>query len=65
LDLREPAAAEKSVNDTLQRFGRIDALVNIAGGYRKSICFPRFILFVQSAVALLSLREACGLDAGL
>lgn len=31
LDLREPAAAEKIVNDTLQRFGRIDALVNIAG----------------------------------
>src|SRR5271155_255444 len=31
LDLREPAAAEKIVNDTLQRFGRIDALLNIAG----------------------------------
>jgi 3-oxoacyl-[acyl-carrier protein] reductase len=31
LDLREPAAAEKVVNDTLVRFGRIDALVNIAG----------------------------------
>ena len=31
LDLREPAAAEKIVNGTLQRFGRIDALVNIAG----------------------------------
>ncbi len=31
LDLREPAAAEKVVNDTLARFGRIDALVNIAG----------------------------------
>lgn len=31
LDLREPAAAEKIVNATLQRFGRIDALVNIAG----------------------------------
>src|SRR3984957_61308 len=31
LDLREQGAAEKSVNDTLQRFGRIDALVNIAG----------------------------------
>src|SRR5271155_4602501 len=31
LDLSEPAAAEKIVNDTLQRFGRIDALVNIAG----------------------------------
>jgi 3-oxoacyl-[acyl-carrier protein] reductase len=31
LDLREPAAAEKVVNNTLERFGRIDALVNIAG----------------------------------
>src|SRR5580704_8895203 len=31
LDLREPAAADKIVNDTLGRFGRIDALVNIAG----------------------------------
>ena len=31
LDLREAAAAEKVVNDTLARFGRIDALVNIAG----------------------------------
>ena len=31
LDLREPAAAEKIVNGTLQRFGRIDVLVNIAG----------------------------------
>src|SRR3984885_12874497 len=31
LDLREPAAAEKVVNDTLNRFGRIDAVLNIAG----------------------------------
>jgi 3-oxoacyl-[acyl-carrier protein] reductase len=31
LDLREPAAAEKIVKETLARFGRIDALVNIAG----------------------------------
>jgi 3-oxoacyl-[acyl-carrier protein] reductase len=31
LDLREPAAADKIVDDTLGRFGRIDALVNIAG----------------------------------
>ena len=31
LDLREPAAAEKIVKETLVRFGRIDALVNIAG----------------------------------
>jgi 3-oxoacyl-[acyl-carrier protein] reductase len=31
LDLREPAAADKIVNDTLGHFGRIDALVNIAG----------------------------------
>jgi 3-oxoacyl-[acyl-carrier protein] reductase len=29
--LREPAAAEKIVKETLGRFGRIDALVNIAG----------------------------------
>ena len=31
LDLREPASPEKIVNETLSRFGRIDALVNIAG----------------------------------
>src|ERR1700684_472020 len=31
LDLSEPAAAEKIVKDTLGRFGRIDAVVNIAG----------------------------------
>jgi 3-oxoacyl-[acyl-carrier protein] reductase len=31
LDLREPASAEQIVNGTLQRFGRIDALLNIAG----------------------------------
>src|ERR1700684_17290 len=31
LDLSEPAAAEKIVKDTLNRFGRIDALLNIAG----------------------------------
>jgi 3-oxoacyl-[acyl-carrier protein] reductase len=30
-DLREPQAAEKVVSTTLQRFGRIDALLNIAG----------------------------------
>jgi 3-oxoacyl-[acyl-carrier protein] reductase len=31
LDLREPAAAEKVVKETLNRFGRLDALLNIAG----------------------------------
>jgi len=31
LDLREPGAAEKVVNETLGRFGRIDAVLNIAG----------------------------------
>ena len=31
LDLRDPKAAEMVVKDTLDRFGRIDALVNIAG----------------------------------
>lgn len=31
LDLREPAAPEKIVSESLQRFGRIDALLNIAG----------------------------------
>jgi 3-oxoacyl-[acyl-carrier protein] reductase len=30
-DLREPRAAETIVRDALERFGRIDALVNIAG----------------------------------
>src|ERR1700728_2244948 len=31
LDLREPQAAETLVKGTLERFGRIDALLNIAG----------------------------------
>jgi 3-oxoacyl-[acyl-carrier protein] reductase len=31
LDLREPASAEKVVTETLNRFGRIDAVLNIAG----------------------------------
>ena len=31
LDLREPAFADKIVNEALSRFGRIDAVVNIAG----------------------------------
>ena len=39
LDLREPAAAEKIVNKTLARFGRIDALVNIAGAVPQTDLF--------------------------
>lgn len=31
LDLREPAAAKSLVDETLNRFGRIDALLNISG----------------------------------
>ena len=31
LDLREPAADKALVDETLKRFGRIDALINIAG----------------------------------
>jgi 3-oxoacyl-[acyl-carrier protein] reductase len=31
LDLRQPIAAETLINSALQRFGRIDALLNIAG----------------------------------
>src|ERR1700729_2842528 len=31
IDLRQPEAAERIVNVTLERFGRIDALLNIAG----------------------------------
>jgi 3-oxoacyl-[acyl-carrier protein] reductase len=31
LDLREPAAAKSLVDQTLKQFGRIDALVNVAG----------------------------------
>src|ERR1700689_1035328 len=31
IDLREPEAAERIVNVTLERFGQIDALLNIAG----------------------------------
>jgi len=31
LDLREPASAELVVKQTLDRYGRIDALINVAG----------------------------------
>src|ERR1700743_305604 len=31
LDLREPAEDKRLVDETLKRFGRIDALINIAG----------------------------------
>jgi 3-oxoacyl-[acyl-carrier protein] reductase len=31
MDLREPAAARRVVDETVKRFGRIDALVNVAG----------------------------------
>ncbi len=31
LDLRDPAADKALVDETLKRFGRIDALINIAG----------------------------------
>jgi NAD(P)-dependent dehydrogenase (short-subunit alcohol dehydrogenase family) len=33
-DLTDPAAVARMVDGTLQAFGRIDGLVNIAGGYR-------------------------------
>jgi 3-oxoacyl-[acyl-carrier protein] reductase len=35
LDLRQPQSAKNIVEGTLQRFGRIDALVNIAGAVRQ------------------------------
>ena len=39
LDLRQPCSAETLVQGTLDRFGRIDALLNIAGApCRRSIC---------------------------
>ena len=34
-DVSDPAAAEKLVSDTEKRFGRIDALVNCVGTYRR------------------------------
>ena len=42
LDLREPQSAETLVNGTLERFGRIDALLNIAGAV------PQIDLFEMS-----------------
>lgn len=36
-DLRDPQAAEVLVKNTLDRFGRIDALLNIAGAVLKLI----------------------------
>src|SRR5580658_10777638 len=35
LDLRQPQSAKNIVEGTLERFGRIDALVNIAGAVRQ------------------------------
>jgi NAD(P)-dependent dehydrogenase (short-subunit alcohol dehydrogenase family) len=34
VDLTNPTAVEKMVADTYAHFGRIDALINVAGGYR-------------------------------
>src|SRR5580692_9996279 len=39
LDLREPQSAELVVKGTLDRFGRIDALVNIAGAVPQTDLF--------------------------
>jgi 3-oxoacyl-[acyl-carrier protein] reductase len=39
LDLREPVAAEKAVSSTLERFGRIDAVLNIAGAVPQTDLF--------------------------
>jgi 3-oxoacyl-[acyl-carrier protein] reductase len=38
LDLSKIESAETLIKATLDRFGRIDALLNIAGRSRKSIC---------------------------
>ena len=35
-DVSDPAAAEKLVRDTEKRFGRIDALINCVGAYRRA-----------------------------
>jgi 3-oxoacyl-[acyl-carrier protein] reductase len=40
LDLREPAAAETKVKGTLERFGGIDALLNIVGAVPQIDLFP-------------------------
>lgn len=40
LDLREPAAATQAVDRTVQRFGGVDALVNIAGAVPQTDLFP-------------------------
>lgn len=37
-DLREPASAEAVLGATLDRLSRVDALVNIAGRFRKRTC---------------------------
>ena len=34
VDLADPAAAEKAMAAVVDRFGRLDALVNVAGGFR-------------------------------
>ena len=36
VDVSDPAAAEKLVTDTEKRFGRIDALINCVGAYRRA-----------------------------
>jgi len=39
LDLREPASAELVVKQTLDRYGRIDALINVAGAVLQTDLF--------------------------
>jgi 3-oxoacyl-[acyl-carrier protein] reductase len=52
LDLREPQAAEILVNSTLSRFGRIDALLNIAGAVPQIDLFEMTDAQWQDGIAL-------------
>jgi 3-oxoacyl-[acyl-carrier protein] reductase len=54
LDLRESASAEVVVRQTLDRYGRIDAPVNIAGAVHRPTCARR--VTIQAWEALKSAR---------
>lgn len=60
LDLREPASAETLIRQTLERFGRIDALLNIAGAVPQIDVFEMTDAQWQDGAAL-KLHGACRL----
>jgi NAD(P)-dependent dehydrogenase (short-subunit alcohol dehydrogenase family) len=57
-DLTDPAAVARMVDGTLQAFGRIDGLVNIAGGYRAGAAVHEMTLSDWDLMFAINVRSA-------